>query len=134
MLTSLKKVFVSMLITSSTALTGCSDIWQVLGYSKKSPDEFLVTSRVVPILPPKNLDMLPDPKLVVNSSQKRSVFNKVYQVLTGHQSGKREDLGVEQSKVSLGVRIFLHKIGTNASDRNIRHLVDSEIKEVPLIK
>jgi hypothetical protein len=112
-------------------LAGCSSTKEMLGLTKRSPDEFQVVSRAPLSMPPDYSLRPPTPG--APRPQEGTTVDQARAIVTGHadrnlQSDQIPSIGEgEQTTAeSAGESAFLQSAGMTGVDPNIRKLVDQE--------
>lgn len=115
------------------ALAGCSNTKEMLGLTKRSPDEFQVVSRAPLSMPPDYSLRPPTPG--APRPQEGTTTQQAKNIVTGYQQaggGLAPDQipsigeGEQTSTESAGESAFLQSASLTGIDPNIRKLVDEE--------
>ena len=125
-LKSSRKAIIALSCASLLLLTSCSSIKDMLGISRRSPDEFAVVTRA-PLQVPGNLKevtALPPPQRGAPRPQE-----------TDPQLAAKQAIGIPgdaDTTASDAEQSLLSKVG--GSDPNIRNVVDKEAADAPVNK
>ncbi|HNQ92051.1 MAG TPA: DUF3035 domain-containing protein [Alphaproteobacteria bacterium] len=107
---------------SVLTLTGCSGVKDKLGLSRHTPDEFMVMKRA-PLEVPQNMTALPTPQPGAQRPQETPATTLAKEAVIGKEKVTRAD------SQSSSERVLLQKTGANATQGNIRSLVNKEAEE-----
>ncbi|HVZ00870.1 MAG TPA: DUF3035 domain-containing protein [Dongiaceae bacterium] len=115
-------------------LAGCDSTKEMLGLTKRSPDEFQVVSRAPLSMPPDYSLRPPTPG--APRPQEGTVQDQAKNIVTGYSGRNTGTLqpdqipsigeGESQTAESAGESAFLQSAGLSGVDPNIRKLVDQE--------
>jgi hypothetical protein len=115
-------------------LTGCENTKEMLGLTKRSPDEFQVVSRAPLSMPPDYSLRPPTPG--APRPQEGTVQQQAQSIVTGYSTRNTTTLAPDQipplgegeqtTAESAGESAFLQSAGMTGVDPNIRKLVDQE--------
>jgi hypothetical protein len=113
-------------------LAGCQNTKELLGLTKRSPDEFQVVSRAPLSMPPDYSLRPPTPG--APRPQEGTVQEQAEGIVTGHANRNllapdqipSVGEGEQQTAESAGESAFLQSAGMTGVDPNIRKLVDQE--------
>jgi hypothetical protein len=116
------------------AVAGCSSTKEMLGLTKRSPDEFQVVSRA-PLSMPPDFSLRP-PTPGAPRPQEGTTTQQAESIVTGYQPGRTSTLspdqipsvgeGTQMTTESAGESAFLQSASLTGIDPNIRKLVDEE--------
>jgi hypothetical protein len=116
------------------AVAGCSSTKEMLGLTKRSPDEFQVVSRA-PLSMPPDFSLRP-PTPGAPRPQEGTTTQQAESIVTGYQPGRTSALSPDQipsvgegtamTTESAGESAFLQSASLTGIDPNIRKLVDEE--------
>jgi hypothetical protein len=117
------------------AATGCSSAKEMLGLTKRSPDEFQVVSRAPLSMPPDYSLRPPTPG--APRPQEGTTAEQAQAIVTGNRSTSTPTSdqipsageGLQVTAESAGESAFLQSASLTGIDPNIRKLVDSETAE-----
>jgi hypothetical protein len=119
------------------ALAGCSSTKEMLGLTKRSPDEFQVVSRA-PLSMPPDFSLRP-PTPGAPRPQEGTTTQQAQGIVTGYSARATSTLqpdqipsvgeGEQTSTESEGETAFLQSASVTGVDPNIRKLVDEETAE-----
>ena len=122
------------LATLGSALGGCSSTKEMLGLTKRSPDEFQVVSRAPLSMPPDYSLRPPTPG--APRPQEGTTTDQAKQIVTGYADRPAGTLAPDQipsigegeqtTTLSAGESAFLQSASLTGVDPNIRKLVDEE--------
>ena len=116
------------------AVAGCSSTKEMLGLTKRSPDEFQVVSRA-PLSMPPDFSLRP-PTPGAPRPQEGTTTQQAESIVPGYQPGRTSSLapdqipsvgeGTQMTTESAGESAFLQSASLTGIDPNIRKLVDEE--------
>jgi hypothetical protein len=122
------------------AVAGCSSTKEMLGLTKRSPDEFQVVSRA-PLSMPPDFSLRP-PTPGAARPQEGTTTDQAKEIVTGYQNRSTSTLQPDQipsigegqspqTTESAGESAFLQSASLTGIDPNIRKLVDEETTADP---
>ena len=122
------------LATLAPAMAGCSSTKEMLGLTKRSPDEFQVVSRAPLSMPPDYSLRPPTPG--APRPQEGTTTQQAQSIVTGYAAGAASTLqpdqipsigeGEQTSTESAGESAFLQSASLTGIDPNIRNIVNEE--------
>jgi hypothetical protein len=114
------------------SLAGCDSTKEMLGLTKRSPDEFQVVSRAPLSMPPDYSLRPPSPG--APRPQEGTTIEQAQSIVTGHSTDRNLEPdqipsigeGEQTTAESTGEAAFLQSASLSGVDPNIRKLVDQE--------
>jgi hypothetical protein len=112
------------LATFSLAIASCSSTREQFDFSKKAPDEFMVTTRA-PLEMPPDYNLRP-PRPGAQRPQEETAVDEAKQAVFGVGDAIAETRTPQDAPMSEGEAILLRKTNAVSVDPNIRDKVDAE--------
>lgn len=114
------KLSLTVMAVAALALTGCNSVKQQMGFSRQSPDEFLVVKRAPLTLPPNYALRAPaGPDEIRPATQASQEAEAVISGKTSSAPSAKKDASKQDAA-------FLDKLGTANADPSVRTHLDED--------